>query len=62
MRFWSSAGLSRSIPLVAADIAVADFGVSLTVHAAESISSGYKREFEWIIIPYLIDVFSGKEK
>jgi RHS repeat-associated protein len=47
------------VPLVAADIVVADFGVSLSMHAYESISSGYKKdEFEWIIIPSISDIFN----
>lgn len=55
-------GCLADIPLAAADIAVADFGISLTVQAAESISSGRKREFEWIIIPRLIDIFRNEKK
>ena len=45
-----------------ADIALADFGISLTVYAAESISSGQKGEFEWIIIPSIVDIFKRDEE
>ena len=38
------------IPLTAADVVVADFGISLAMYAAESISNGYKGEFKWRLI------------
>lgn len=45
------------IPVVVLDVVWADFAVSLNVYAAESISSGQKDGFEWLIIPAIKDTF-----
>ena len=49
------------IPLAAADVAVTDFAVSLNRYVYESISSEYKGQFKWTIIPAILDKFKRKE-
>jgi hypothetical protein len=47
-------GILLELVLVPADIAVADFGISLLKNTWESVSSGQDVDFEWTILPIII--------
>jgi hypothetical protein len=47
-------GVLVDLFLIPAEIALADFSVSLTFYTYDSITSGHKSKFKWILMPLII--------
>ena len=48
-------GAALEFALIPADIAVADFGLSLAINTADSVSSGHDIDFKWTLIPAIVN-------